>query len=594
VSTSAGLGTGERVRSPEPREAILARAVVVLTVITVVAVHLWIAAAASVPKGPDETGVWAVAGFLSSVRPSVDMYSAPRYSPGMGALLAPFTLLLDDPSRRYRVAVSLLAALVLLFGYLVSRLVGRLGYRSTLARALAFAVACLLPAAVMAGAFTWAESLALAWFGAWLLSATVALRRTDLLKWSGVAALSGTAMLVHGRFVLLSAVWLLAVAASLVIHTRRGDLGARAALGRAVVVGLAGAVAAVAAVAVRHWVTIRVWSAPSISEETGFLSFVDEPAYWLEALLCLVGQLWYLAASTAGLAVLGAWVLARRALSGSESATARLIAAMVLTAMASVLVVGVLFLSSGVYRDLATNRYDHLVYGRYLEPVTLVLAALGLTELLRPRSGSSLVRLGLAGVAVTVALAGVVRWSRERWDLLPALDATIPGVAVLPFDRPGLDVLRWTAMSVLLTAVLVAARAVNRTALAVVAMALLLAGTLATSVMARGIHRQWDSSVLYADFPDAPPQAPRAVVAADVATAPGYQYPVFGQQYVLNAQGWDFEFSELDSAALVEDLPEDVGLLALEWDAEPPGEGWVRAAAVGPVQIWLSSQADQG
>jgi hypothetical protein len=583
------------VGSPEePREVTLARAVVVLTCITVVAVHLWIAAAASVPKGPDETGVWAVAGFLSGVRPSIDMYSAPRYSPGMGALLAPFTWLLDDPSRRYRLAVALLAALILLFGYLVSRLVGRLGYRSSLAKALAFAMACLLPAAVMAGAFTWAESLALAWFGAWLLSASIALRATRLLQWAGVAALSGTAMLVHGRFVLLPAVWLVAVGVSLLVHTRRGDLGAREAFGRAVVVGFVGVAASAAAVALRHWVTIRVWSAPSISEETGFLNFVDEPAYWLEAVLCLVGQLWYLAASTAGLAVLGAWVLARRALSGSESATARLGAATVLSAMASVLAVGVLFLSSGVYQDLATNRYDHLVYGRYLEPVTLVLAALGLAELLRTRSSSSLVRVALVGAAVTVALGGVVRWSRQRWDLLPALDATIPGVAVLPFDRPGLDVLRWTAMSVLLMTVLVAARTVSRTALAVVVVVLLLAGSLATATMARDIHRQWDSSVLYADFPDPSPQARRAVVAADVATAPGYQFPVFGQQYVLNAQGWDFEFSELDSAALVEDLPRDAGLLALEWDVEPPGEGWVRAAAVGPVQIWLSPPADQG
>ena len=139
-STTAhnGDATGER--------PVAAIGVVVATAVVVVACRVWVATQAVMPKGPDVIGPWAVASHLSRAPVSIDMYDLPPYSVGMGAVLAPFVRVVDDPATRYRLVVALLGLSSLFAGWCIATVVRRAWDATPLQRAVAFCVTSAITA----------------------------------------------------------------------------------------------------------------------------------------------------------------------------------------------------------------------------------------------------------------------------------------------------------------------------------------------------------------------------------------------------------------------------------------------------------------
>lgn len=365
--------------------------------VAVLVLHIWITGPVGAPSViPDEAGYLGNARWLAGEPGTWGMGVAPYYGFGYPLLLVGLFRLIDDPDLLWRAILVenavLLATLVPLL-FLFCRRVLRAGATAAVVAAV---VGATVPAATAASGSATSENLALPLLVATALALHSALRDGPLLLrvWFGPAVV--LLLATHPRSSPIVAVALVTV----LIAWWRRLVPARVALGNlALLVGLT-----LVAMLVRHRLETDRWGAVDAAGGTvgDLLEFLSEPDGWAEVGRNVIGQAWYLAVGSLGLAVLGGWLLGRRVVGYGEgdlpapAAAERATAAFVLAAAAGVFATSVAFFAQVQFFD------DHLVYGRHNDTFSPIWVAAALVLLHEASSRrSAVVRIGAALAVLT-------------------------------------------------------------------------------------------------------------------------------------------------------------------------------------------------
>jgi hypothetical protein len=391
-----------RTRAPERRrEAVLLFGPLLVLVL----VHVALAMTRDRPLiFADEAGYLGNARFLAGGLP-IQLFKSGAYYPGYSLLIAPLFWLGLTPEQTYR-------AILLANGLLLSSVYVSLVYwmrrilndASKYAYAIAF-VASLYPAFLVQPLFAMSESAVMA------LASVLPLSLHALLenKRATTAALFGAMVallhLVHPRYVGTVAVIAIGLPALSLV---------RVLPWRASLTGLSTAGAGMLA---GRWLTHYVTQANlgNAVSEGGRLAALGSLERIGRLLIEVVGQIWYLAAASAGLVILGVVALAWQAVQPTPVIPRRQSPswnAVVFTLVSAVLAFGVscLFLYTG-------KRVDHFIYGRYNEGLIAPFIATGLWSLVHAGRSwrAELGRLALI-LVTTVAFAVLLVWARgEAW-----------------------------------------------------------------------------------------------------------------------------------------------------------------------------------
>jgi len=231
------------------------------------------------------------------------------------------------------------------------------------------------------------------------------------------------------------------------------------------------------------------------------------------------------------------------------------------------------------------GRLDYYVHGRYIDAVVLLLAALGLPELLDRERRAAATRVLLAAVGIIV-VTGLVTVLTIPAGLTGFLGPAIAGVYELPFVS-AFSIARWSivaGLAILLVAL--ATRVRRRLSVAVVGALLVL---MCWSASARAIqdHHDFARFALFRHVPAAADGRDKVVVAADALQQRRYRLGSFSQEYVLTAKGWEFEFADASSGALVDLDDPRAGVLVLLRHEPVDLSKWKRAGSWGEVDVWV-------
>jgi hypothetical protein len=440
----------------------------------------------------DEIAYLGMARGFGGAAPMLDFQDNWFYQPGYSLLVSPaFWFGADPPEAAYRrvqVLNAALLSLLLVVIYLFLRRVGS-GRRVAL---LAGLVASLYPPMLVQARYAMPEvAFALAFVAVLLVCGRLARAPSALM-----AALAGVA--TAGWPLLAPRGMPAAVAMALVVLllAARRRLQARAA---AIFVATLGA----------GWVLVSAfesrliaahWTADKRHDVGELLAKLLRPRDLADCARALLGQLWYLSAGTAGLALLGisalAWWLwgTRRLWARTRAATPHrrereaLLLALAACA-AAIFVASGLHMTPGVHPEGHLAYNDARIYGRYNEGFLPLLLALGVAALCRRRGTRSLAFVAVGLLALTAALA--LAWPGE-----PLVGSIIPDnvLALAPFlgrDRFCAGVVTIGAAAALMALLVAGARRLSRSAATGAAVALFL------FVAARGLA----VSALLTDLP---------------------------------------------------------------------------------------------
>ena len=324
------------------------------------------------------------------------------YTAGFGFVTAAAAVVGRNINTQYRLSLLVNIGLVVATAAALSRLAFRhLAVARHTARSLAIIVS-LAPAVAANSLFAWSETLNRFLFVAIVLLAYEHVRRP---RWSPsltLAVASSFMVIAHGRFTLVPA---LAVAFLIV--------SASPAPRRHMVITLAGVATAIVSYFI--FTRINVWLRRELYPAAGgkegrmvdkLLTGSNLPSLGRSA----TGQLWYVLATSFGLAAVGLAMNVRSI--GMSVRRARnldwLAPTFVFATAGSVALASALQL-------LRVIRPDHLVYGRYLEAVSPVFVLIGLAAVV---SGSGFARRSwLIGIAGTIACTMVLAAAAGRDEL---------------------------------------------------------------------------------------------------------------------------------------------------------------------------------
>jgi hypothetical protein len=342
---------------------------------------------------PDE---W---GFLSNGQALIGHVEAPIptgsfYPAGFGILTGLAGLVTGSISGAYRVTLFANIAFALVTAWFAGRLArNTFGTSRDVSRLVALLV-LVLPGTLVSAMFAWPEIAARLMFLGFIALVHRAVSRTTRDNIVFLCGFVGLMPALHGRFTLLLPV----VAALCVWLWRTGRLVFAHAV--------AGAVAMTGGYAFSYFLNRFVKASiytESYDQENRLLSRLFRPELWPALLRTMVGQTWYLLATTAGIVGLGllfavvAAVTHRRERDTNEKKWAESITLGVL-----VLSVFAIIFTGGL-QLLHGNRGDHLMYGRYVEmmvPAVVVVAVVALS-----RRGVLASRLWLMSIAVMPMLS---------------------------------------------------------------------------------------------------------------------------------------------------------------------------------------------
>ena len=555
-------------------------------------------AAADVPVvAPDEYGSWAMARYLGGHETLLLMQDMPRYSLISGVVLVPFTWLPVGPVGAYRLSLVALSLCAVASAFLVRATIRRLLGDVPLLGAAAFALVLLWPATLVTGSFTWAEPTVLLWWSslAWAVvtvwTGDVARDRDRALLVGSIVA--GLAPFVHGRFIAVPLIWIASVLALVVLRRGRPDGAPRA--GTLVVAGgLLVAGAGVALVADRA-ATAAIWTDATSEGIPALLGSVTSIPMWRSVAVAFAGQTWYVLVSSAGLAIFGVAMLARLARRGTPGVRAGMLTLGAL--LASNLLVSTAVMGVGIHGAVEVTtptteiRWDNLVFGRYVDAATLVLAVLGVAWLWEP-SRRLVPRLAAATGAWACVAAVLITAYASNVLAKDIIAAAIAGVSGWSNDRSHLPMATWTTIG-LVAMVLVCATALHGRRTLLCALALLATtGCLLSAQVATSVQAEVPPGEVVEALGDAPRPGAIVAVAADAGAVPMVEYWGFSIQYRLLDEGWQFEYPEVRSDELVDDLRSDAAsgtapeVVALTGDHAPLGPGWTKAAEFEGVTFW--------
>lgn len=372
---------------------------------------------------PDEFANAGMSRFLAGGH--FDMLRTNTWRPGYPTLLAPVSMLVDDPSWWVRSALAVNAVVagisVVWLVKIVQRLT-RLGGSATLAVA---GVIALAPASMSASGHVWAEPLVtLAFLGAlWSL-----MRFFDDFRVSaGLAAVTWGVFgyLCHGRLLPLLGMSTLVVVGALA--WRRNWIGS-------VLVGGVSVGGALLTNVYANWVYDNVWTVVgSTNTSEGVLSRLAHPLQVLDAAF---GQIWYQLAASALVFGVGLLVLIASAFAPGRNSADRTDARLTLALTVPMILMSVTFMS-----DRA--RGDQVVYGRYSDAIVWPVLAVGAAWIVRgSRADSRKLRLwAFVGVPVIFAeFALMLRQLHHRQlgsgtaviDMIPGFMPVIDGSGAIP------------------------------------------------------------------------------------------------------------------------------------------------------------------
>ena len=336
-------------------------------------------------------------------------------------------------------------------------------------------------------------------------------------------------------------------------------------------------------------VTTRLWS-DAASPSALVRESLSEAAFWRQLARILVGQAWYLVAASFGCALLGVvWLVAAVRAGTVRTSAAR--ATVVLTGLvvAAVFATSAATLASGTHEALARGepvRVDYLAYGRYIDPVVMVLAALGVATLFALGDAGA-VRRSVAAVVTTFAVLTGLVWVMLPDDRIPPFEPNIAGVIYLPLTGNDFDVVMWSIVSgVAFMAVVGASRLPGRWSVLALA-GLFGAASIGASSMAMEVHDRWVTEVQDVVVPAPRPGHDVVVVARDAERADAYQYGSMVQEYVLTADGWSFDFTPVPSAELQQRSPEVAGAMVLVREQPVDEHVWRLAGEIREARVWV-------
>lgn len=354
---------------------------------------------------PDELGFllngWVLTGH-NEILLGADFRSF--YTAGYGFITATTAVIGRGIDAQYRLSLLVNVGLVIATAATLACFAFRhLAMSRRSSRTLAVIVA-ITPAVAANSLFAWSETLNRFLFVAVALLAYEHVARPRLSTSVGLGVWASFMVIAHGRFTLLPAlaVVLLLIVAAYGPRTRD-----------AVIVAIVGVVTAV----VSYWVFTRINVSlrrelyPAATGKEGrmvdkFTNLSNLPSLGRSA----TGQLWYVLATSFGLAAVGLAVNVRSALIGlRRPRNLRWLAPTFVFASAG----SVAFASA--LQLLRVIRPDHLVYGRYLEAVSPLFVMLGLCAI---TSGSGFARRAwFGGIAATVVCAGILAAAAGRDEL---------------------------------------------------------------------------------------------------------------------------------------------------------------------------------
>ncbi len=560
-------------------------------------------AAATTPRIlPDESGSWSFSRFIAGGASIITMHQQPEYRFGTGLLLSPLWAVTSDPLVRYRLGLVLLSAAPILAAWCIARSLRLLSLGDNVLRSTAFAMVLLFPATMMTGSFTWAEPLSMAWWGLIILGMTATFTShrpaTALFATSLVA---GFAPFVHGRMYSVTITWV----CLLLFLLLQGQFGsprhetsddkqeADQPSTRALVGSLAVTVMVylVASVAQKHMVSV-LWSAPSEQGQGIGLGLFTQVEFWSNLFLSMLGQIWYLAVSSCGLALLGIGVLAQFSYRSSSAVPRALTVSLAAMFAGAFALSNLLMTSYYMTAPREIVRYDHLFYGRYNDAVIAVLSVIGLLALSKLALQAAALALTSTTAAISTILAVVVRWRVTHIELSESFPPTIAGLAVLSGAGTGLHILRWSAISIVLCMLLGIACYFSRSALLGLVLAAVVLGSVSATRNAIQMHQSYQYSAAFEPFLTTSASPKRAVVSSDAADLSGYSYLLTGQQYQLVDNGWSFTVSEKSSAELAAEPEPGTELLVLAPGFMPTGN-FQESTPFGPVVFFKGTPAPQ-
>jgi hypothetical protein len=429
---------------------------------------------------PDEPAQLAIARWIGGgTRWNMDDHSVWR--PLFGTLLAPVYWFTDDPVTVLHTALVLNALLGGLAAALLVFVARRLTPMSPWWCAIAAVIVSLAPAMLFTTDFVFAESLV----GPLYLGTLLTLCRlydTPTLR-DGVLAgvLAALAFGTHSRMLPLGLITL----GLLVLLAVRRRLSIRDA-----VVSVTVALLALYSMSrYTSYVVDRLWDEPSTRNSMS--GVLDQLTNGVAVLVSLLGQTWYLLATTLGVVAYGAVALVRSA-AGARSASGptRGDARVVLVVVGASAALSVVFMSD-------RWRSDQLIYGRYNDAVVTPVLVVGLAVLFAAIPYRRLLSTTIVAAVLMLASGGLL-WAL-RADVLSqtnGLEPMILGVQPFATSDTTIDVVRISVWAAALTLSLggLALAARRRSAPVIVAAALsvlVMVGGARTSSI---IDRYWDDS----------------------------------------------------------------------------------------------------
>jgi hypothetical protein len=390
--------------------------------------------------GPDEPAQLAVARFIGGgTRFNMDDHAV--WQPFFGTLLSPVYWFTDDPVTVFQAALNLNALLGGITAALIVYLVRRLTPTPPAWGAVISILISLPPAMLFTSAFVFSESLVAPLLLATLLALLAFDERPTLGRGLGPALLAGAAFGSHSRMLPLALITLGAVV--LAVHTRR----------MAVRDGIAIAAVTMASVYLvsiyTAYLVDRLWDEPINRNSIGGVA--EQFSSGVPILVSFMGQIWYLLVASLGVIVYGSVILGQAALrTDRQAARARNDARLVLIVVGACGALSVLFMA-------ARWRSDHLVYGRYNDPVVIPILVVGLAALIGAVPFRRLAATALGTACVTVALGGAM-W-HLRSDALSQSSGLAPmilGLQPLTTSTTSIEVIRISAWAGMLTLFLAA------------------------------------------------------------------------------------------------------------------------------------------
>ena len=372
--------SGTRVRAPR----YLVRDIYLLAVLVAVIRYLYVVDRTAVSLSPDEFASLGIARFLSGGE--FNMLVASTYRPLPGAMLVPWTLLLDDPELIVRFGLATNAVVAGATMFVLVPLLARLTNFDRGGVLVVSGVIAVLPASLEATAHLWAEPMVTLTF---LGSLAAMLRFVEhpamgpLLSSIGWSVVGFTS---HGRLLpfavligLLAVVWSLA----------QGHRGLASCAAVTAVLGLA------ISALIQRWIVSEVWELPGSRNSSG--AIWDRLGNPVEVLDAAAGQIWYQLAASALVVGFGVVELARRA-SDKVDVARRRDALVVLGLTVPLAIVSFVFMSD-------VSRADHVLYGRYTDAVVWPVLGVGASWMFFDHSTMTRRRRRFAVAALIAVLA---------------------------------------------------------------------------------------------------------------------------------------------------------------------------------------------